>query len=81
MRGRTGFLGVVVTLLLIASGCCRFCDHCCGPRQTACAPVAVAPAASPCCCVPCQPGTVAAAPPAVPAATGWNQPCTCGPVH
>jgi hypothetical protein len=51
-------------MLLASTGCCRFCDHWCGPRQPQYAPgppaQVVVPAASPVpyqapCCVPCPP--------------------------
>jgi hypothetical protein len=55
-------IGMIV--LMASSGCCRFCDHWCGPRQQQYVPgppaQVVVPAASPVpaggpCCVPCVP--------------------------
>jgi hypothetical protein len=72
MGKRNGLLGMLLGVVLMSAGCCRFCDRMCGQHTAA-----VAPVGGQCCYVPCCPtGTVAASPavPTVPAVGGWNQP-------
>ena len=57
MLAKRALLGALLMAWLSASGCCRWCDRCCGGRQAA-APVACAPVqnyAAPAACVPCVP--------------------------
>lgn len=63
-----------LTGLVLATGCCSWCERHC-PHPQACAPACYP--VQPCCPPPCTPAgyTPAAAP-----ATSWNNPTGCPPV-
>jgi hypothetical protein len=73
MPGKKWLMTALLAVLTAATGCCGLCDHWC--KQTSCA--SPAPAGAVCCVPCCGGGTVAQASPAVPAvpaASGWNNP-------
>jgi hypothetical protein len=66
MTGKRWVILAALAALLVSTGCRGWCEH-----HYPCPQQAAYPATAPCCCVPCAPTTVSAAPAPPP---NWSAP-------